>query len=50
MQCFFGTCLVAADKFGDWRQAYDKVIKALMQDLAVLSMPVLYEVDKIEII
>ncbi len=45
---FFGMFLVVADKFGDRRQAYDKVIKPLMQDLAVISMPVLYEVDKLE--
>ncbi len=45
---FAGMFLVVADKFGNRRQAYDTVIKPLMQDLAVISMPVLYEVDKLE--
>lgn len=45
---FLGMFLVLADKLGNRRQAYDKVIKPLMQDLAVISMPVLYEVDKLE--
>ena len=45
---FLGMFLILADKLGNRRQAYDKVIKPLMQDLAVISMPVLYEVDKLE--
>lgn len=45
---FLGLFIVVSNKLGSRRKAYDGFIKPLVRDLAVISMPALYEVNKLE--
>ena len=43
-----GMFLVVSERMGNKRRAYDEVFKKMIEEDAIVSMPDLYEVDKLE--